>query len=41
MSYEKPKMEPVVLEMMDIIRTSITDKPLGDGSGWTDEAPQK
>ena len=39
MKYEEPKLECIVLETIEIIRTSITDKPFGEGGGWTDEAP--
>lgn len=38
MKYEKPKWELIVLEMDDIIHTSLTTN-VGDGSGWTDQAP--
>ena len=41
MKYEKPKWELIVLETNDIVRTSSTSltPTVGEGSGWTDEAP--
>lgn len=33
MMYEKPKMEIILLETEDVIRTSMTDGGVDDGSG--------
>ena len=40
MKYEKPKLETMLFEVDDIIRTSDVEEVFGDNNtGWTPDAP--